>query len=322
MTFSQLAKVLKPFYAGELTIPEFTKELLLQITDYSDAVLKLKMKNELKERNDKTFASYYYNNKPITPIAKLIAADDEHITPDKFMSYLKRNEFDNNKKEKLCKSIEEYVTNKKLNVDNIFDVICDEYVIIIKLSAASSKTQQVLSSIDINNIEAININETILAVESNPKEAFMVELKEVIGKLKDIGYKIASRVSNMKSNKKYKLPEWALPSEANSAIQKDLAKETPLYPELEKEYGKLQEICDSINQYNIEHCLPVRYRQKYIIHSLAEWCCLHTYRRNIIGSFPIEIGIEPFAGLREYRQLCFDTFFNKFMGIVFLPVEP
>ena len=185
MTFSDLAKVLQPFYAGELTIPEFTKELLLRITDYSDAVLKYKRRKNLIERNDKTFASYYYNEKPITPIAKLIAADD-HIKPDKFMSYLKRNEFDNNKKEKLCKSIEEYVTNKELNIENIFGVICDEYVKIIKLSAASSKTKQALSSIDINSIEEVNITETIKAVEPNAStqlNALSKNVKEEIRKV-------------------------------------------------------------------------------------------------------------------------------------------
>ena len=70
MTFSELAKVLHPFYAGEMTIPEFTKELLLQITDYRDAVLKYKWKNELIERTDKTFISYYTGKRYITPNEK------------------------------------------------------------------------------------------------------------------------------------------------------------------------------------------------------------------------------------------------------------
>ena len=185
MTFSELAKVLHPFYAGEMTIPEFTKELLLQITDYRDAVLKYKWKNELIERTDKTFISYYTGERYITPIAKLIVVND-HIKQDKFMSFLKGNEFDNIKKEKLCKSIEKYVTNRELNIKNLFDVISDEYVKIIKSDAARSNTNQVLFSIDINSIEEVNITETIKAVEpiaNTQLNALSKNVKEEIRKM-------------------------------------------------------------------------------------------------------------------------------------------
>lgn len=250
MTFSELAKELRPFYAGEMTVPEFTKELLLQITDYREAVLKYKNKKETKARSEKTFTSYYDGTKMITPIAKRIAVND-HLKPDKFLTFLKRHEFDNIKKEEMCKAFEKYFINKKLNIDNIFDVVADEYVRIVKSNAANPNILQELSTSDINGIKTIN--EAIKAIETNPVDSFMKELKGVIGNLQDIGHKIASRVSNMKSNTFLEIVERTLPSEQKSKIQKGLVKGTHLCSELESEYNKLQGLYDSIDIYNIDH---------------------------------------------------------------------
>ncbi len=81
----------------------------------------------------------------------------------------------------------------------------------------------------------------------------MKELKGVIGNLQDIGHKIASRVSNMKSNTFLEIVERTLPSEQKSEIQKGLVKGTHLCSELESEYNKLQGLYDSIDIYNIDH---------------------------------------------------------------------
>lgn len=235
MTFSELAKELRPFYADEMTVPKFTKELLSQITDYEEAVSKYKNKKETKDRSEKTFTSYYDGTKMITPIAKRIAVND-HLKPDKFLTFLKRHEFDNIKKEEMCKAFEKYFINKKLNIDNIFDVVADEYVRIVKSNAANPNMLQELSTSDIDGIKPIS--EAIKAIETNPVDSFMEELKGVIGNLQDIGDKIASRVSNMKSN---------------TLIQKGLAKGTHLCSDLESEYNKLQGLYDSIDIYNIDH---------------------------------------------------------------------
>lgn len=252
MTFSELDKELQPFYAGEMTVPEFTMELLLQITDCREAVLKYKSKKEMKERSEKTFTSYYDGTRMITPIAKRIAVND-HLKRNKFLTFLKSKEFNNSQKEELCKAFSKYIPDKKLNSNNIFDAIADEYERIIQSSVSKTDTQKATPSLDINDIKEVNITETIKAVETNAADSFMTELKEVIFNLQYIGHKIASRVSNMKSDKDFKLPEWALPSELNSAIQKELVKRTGLYPELESEFNKLQKLYDSIDRYNIEH---------------------------------------------------------------------
>ena len=81
----------------------------------------------------------------------------------------------------------------------------------------------------------------------------MKELKGVIGNLQDIGHKIASRVSNMKSNTFLEIVERTLPSEQKSEIQKGLVKGTHLCSKLESEYNKLQGLYDSIDIYNIDH---------------------------------------------------------------------
>ena len=109
------------------------------------------------------------------------------------------------------------------------------------------------TSFDINDIKEVEITETIISVETNPVDSFMEELKGVIGNLQDIGHKIASRVSNMKSNTFLEIVEHTLPSEQKSEIQKGLAKGTHLYPDLESEYNKLQGLYDSIDIYNIDH---------------------------------------------------------------------
>lgn len=250
MTFSELAKELRPFYADEMTVPKFTKELLSQITDYEEAVSKYKNKKETKDRSEKTFTSYYDGTKMITPIAKRIAVND-HLKPDKFLTFLKRHEFDNIKKEEMCKAFEKYFINKKLNIDNIFDVVADEYVRIVKSNAANPNMLQELSTSDIDGIKPIS--EAIKAIETNQVDSFMKELKGVIGNLQDIGHKIASRVSNMKSNTFLEIVEHTLTSEQKSKIKKGLAKETHLYPELKSEYTKLQELYDSIDIYNTDH---------------------------------------------------------------------
>ena len=109
------------------------------------------------------------------------------------------------------------------------------------------------TSFDINDIKEVEITETIISVETNPVDSFMKELKGVIGNLQDIGHKIASRVSNMKSNTFLEIVERTLPSEQKSEIQKGLVKGTHLCSELESEYNKLQGLYDSIDIYNIDH---------------------------------------------------------------------
>jgi len=73
-------------------------------------------------------------------------------------------------------------------------------------------------------------------------------------------------------------------------------------------------LCEDTGYLSVGHSLSVRYCQHDIAYCLSEWCCMQTYRRSEIWLFSTEITIEPFAGLREYRQLCFAAFFNKFMG--------
>jgi len=244
MTFSELAKELRPFYAGEMTVPEFTKELLLQITDYREAVLKYNNKKETKERSEKTFTSYYDGTKMITPIAKRIAVND-HLKPDKFLTFLKRHEFDNIKKEEMCKAFEKHFPNKKLNIDNIFNTIVDEYESIIKSSVSNSDKQQAKPPVDNNDIEEVNIPETIKAVGTNPVETFMIELKAVIRNLKNTGHKIASRVQNQMT---YKSPFGVVDLD----LKKSFSKRHTLYPQLESEFNKLQDLYDSMEQYNTE----------------------------------------------------------------------
>ena len=81
-------------------------------------------------------------------------------------------------------------------------------------------------------------------------------------------------------------------------------------------------ICDDICYLAIGHCLSVRYRKKYVVHYLSEQRCVQTYRRSEARLFSAEINIQPVAGLRKYRQLCFGAFRYELMGKVFLPVEP
>ena len=81
-------------------------------------------------------------------------------------------------------------------------------------------------------------------------------------------------------------------------------------------------ICDDICYLAIGHCLSVRYRKKYVVHYLSERRCVQTYRRSEIWLFSTEIYVEPVAGLRKYRQLCFGAFRYELMRKVFLPVEP
>lgn len=243
MTFSELAQTLKPFYAGEMTVPEFAKELLLQITDNMDAVLKYKRKGKITKRTEKTFSSYYYGEKPITPIAEEIAVT--RIKRDKFLSFLKRKEFDTGIKEKLCKAFEKHFPNKKLNIDNIFNTIVDEYESIIKSSVSNSDKQQAKPPVGINDIEEVNIPETIKAVGTNPVETFMIELKAVIRNLKNTGHKIASRVQNQMT---YKSPFGVVDLD----LKKSFSKRHTLYPQLESEFNKLQDLYDSMEQYNTE----------------------------------------------------------------------
>ena len=72
----------------------------------------------------------------------------------------------------------------------------------------------------------------------------------------------------------------------------------------------------------ITHSHFDHYRKKYVVHCLSERRCVQTYRRSEARLFSAKINIQPVAGLRKYRQLCFGAFFNKFMGKGFLPVEP
>ena len=297
MTFSEFAKELHIFYAGEMSVPEFTGKLLLHITDYNDAVLKHKAKN----RSEKTFSSYYYGHKPITPIAKLIAVDG-HIKRNKFLTFLKSKEFNNSNKGALCKAFSEYFPDKELNSDNIFDAIADEYERIIHSSVSKTDTQQSTPSLGINDIKEENITETIKAIEPNAVDSFMTELKEAIRNLQDTGHQIASRVSNMKSDKDFKLPEWALPSELNSVIQKELSKEMPLYSKLESEYNKLQKLYYSIDRYNIEHKEEILTEALKLISQINKDDFIEKWRKATIKSTNNQYIIELNSLIQNYFE--------------------
>ena len=81
-------------------------------------------------------------------------------------------------------------------------------------------------------------------------------------------------------------------------------------------------LCEDTGYLSVGHSLSVRYCQHDIAYCLSEWRCVQTYRRSEIRLFSAKINIEPVAGLRKYRQLCFVAFRYELMGKVFLPVEP
>lgn len=128
---------------------------------------------------------------------------------------------------------------------NIFNTIVDEYESIIKSSVSNSDKQQAKPPVDNNDIEEVNIPETIKAVGTNPVETFMIELKAVIRNLKNTGHKIASRVQNQMT---YKSPFGVVDLD----LKKSFSKRHTLYPQLESEFNKLQDLYDSMEQYNTD----------------------------------------------------------------------
>ena len=148
--FSLFAQALAPYYKGEMAIPQFTKELLLQITNYPDAVLKYTRNKKTSLRSDKTFISFYNDDRPITPIAKQLCTIESRITRDKFILFLKRIEFHYSDKKSLCDDFKKLFPSREINDKNLFDQIADIYVNIIKGSLnkpdRKNKTDSIKSS--------------------------------------------------------------------------------------------------------------------------------------------------------------------------------
>jgi len=215
MKFSEFAQALAPFYKGEMTIPKFTKELLKQITSDEDAVLKLKK----GYRSDKTFTSYYTDERQIRPIAK--ALKDKPLASEKFVSFLKQRGYNASDLDKLCKTFKNYLPDKEINDATVFDVITKEYIRII----TSFVESEIESSVQVTTYK-------IPADSSTEIKLLFSKLKDVINKLIKSGRKIESR---------------------NSQKPWDFSEPKKLNSDFDYEYDLLQEIYDSLDEYNKEH---------------------------------------------------------------------
>lgn len=227
--FSLFAQTLAPYYKGDMTIPDFTKELLLQITNYPDAVLKYSRNKKTSFRSEKTFISFYNGDRPITPIAKQLCIIDSRITRDKFIHFLKRKEFHYSDKKTLCDEFKKLFPSREINDNNLFEQISDIYVAIINESlnktGSKNKTDPIIT-VHIKDIP--HVDYTGAKVTSVTKKYFS-DINAIIEKLIVIGRKI----SRFQSKKRWDLK-----------VPEDLQKQ------LSSEYNRLQELYDSINNYN------------------------------------------------------------------------
>ena len=253
---------------------DFCKELLCNSVNNKDIVLYIDGEPIKKnERGQATFQSYYRKNDSRFPKdLALMIVNKQYKDEDKLKSFLLDYIENYCSKTELVQNFSDYI--KDLNENNLVESLSALlYEIIDNISKTTdkrttrNKRAKTFKEGSSNIKETSNTNiktEQVIVEETNVKttyypqggydiDSLMTELKETIHNLQDIGHKIASRVSNMKSDTDFKLIEWALPSELHSAIQKDLSKGIPLYSELESGYNKLQELYDSIDLYNIEH---------------------------------------------------------------------
>lgn len=161
MNFSKFTQILELFYKGELSQADFTKDLLCRITDDESAVLIFKK----RERNEKTFISYYTGERKITPIAKNI---HDKINQDKFIEYLRTKEFN---KANLCKAFKEYCPD--IDTGNVFEKITEIYVEIIdnarniidkryKEHSKENANKLSFSMIPVSDFDRTSINEILM----------------------------------------------------------------------------------------------------------------------------------------------------------------
>lgn len=253
---------------------DFCKELLCCSVNNRDIVIYIDEETSKKsEKGQGTFHSYY--RKSENRFSKALASkivSKQYKDEDKLKSFLSNYIENCCSKTELVQHFSDYI--KDLNKNNLVELLSALfYEIIENISKTTDKRTTRNKRAKTVKEESSNIKETsstnikteqVIVEETNVKttyypqggydiDSLMTELKETIYNLQDIGHKIASRVSNMKSDTDFKLIKWALPSELHSAIQKDLSKGIPLYSELESGYNKLQELYDSIDLYNIEH---------------------------------------------------------------------
>lgn len=165
MNFSKFTQILELFYKGELSQADFTKDLLCRITDDESAVLIFKK----RERNEKTFISYYTGERKITPIAKKI---HDKINQDKFIDYLRTKEFN---KANLCKAFKEYCPD--IDTGNVFEKITEIYVEIIdnarniidkryKEHSKENANKLSFSMISVSDYDKISINEILMKLSA------------------------------------------------------------------------------------------------------------------------------------------------------------
>lgn len=235
MKFSEFAQALSPFYMGEMTQWNFVKELLLQITNNKEMVLKHRSKGKLIERTDKTFTSYYTGKRSIKPIAKKIHND---LQQDKFIDFLRSKEFNNNDKEELCKIFRKHFPNMSINNNNIFSIITEIFIDIINKSCEST-----------NKIETPSIDDKTISIKNTDLystqqdidiKSLINKLNETINSLINIGHRIASRQSSIP---------------LNDIVAKSIPLPIPpkLESKLDEEYDELLLLYDEIEDYNINN---------------------------------------------------------------------
>lgn len=224
MEFSEFAQALSPFYTGEKTQWDFAKELLLQITDNKDAILKYRQKGKWNERSEKTFTSYYTGERSIRPIVKKIC---DELKPEKFLAFLRSKEFNNNDKDELCKIFGKYFPELSINENNIFSIIAEVFVDIIKESCQSTDTK---------TTKNIKSGDLYADQQKSDVDLLIRKLKEAVDSLITIGQRIASRKS--------RLP-W------NDIITTQIPQKLDL--KLNEAYDELSRLYDEIDNYNSDN---------------------------------------------------------------------